>query len=66
MYINEIKNKIIWDDCINVLRNLSNNLIDLILTDPPYGAKQDKGAHSTFILRRLSRLLGQRGRRVWR
>ena len=30
-------NQIIKEDCINFLRNLPNNCIDLIITDPPYG-----------------------------
>jgi DNA modification methylase len=30
-------NKIYFDDCLNLLRRIPNNSIDLILTDPPYG-----------------------------
>lgn len=30
-------NKIIQGDCINYLRKLPNNCIDLLITDPPYG-----------------------------
>ena len=35
--IEEIKNKIINDDCIQVLRCMPDNCVDLLLTDPPYG-----------------------------
>jgi site-specific DNA-methyltransferase (adenine-specific) len=30
-------NKIIYGDCIEVMKNISKNSVDLILTDPPYG-----------------------------
>lgn len=31
-------------DCLEVLREMKDNSVDLILTDPPYGIKADKGA----------------------
>ena len=37
MKIEEIENKIINDDCMNILKQLPDKSIDLILTDPPYG-----------------------------
>ena len=36
-------NKIINDDCLNVMKQLPDKCIDLILTDPPYGIKMDGG-----------------------
>lgn len=30
-------NKIIHGDCVELLKNMPNNCIDLIITDPPYG-----------------------------
>lgn len=35
--LQQIINQIINDDCINVLRDIPDNSIDLLLTDPPYG-----------------------------
>ena len=37
MEIKEIENKIINDDCMNILKQLPDKCIDLVLTDPPYG-----------------------------
>lgn len=34
-------NKIILDDCFNILSKIENNSIDLILTDPPYLISRD-------------------------
>jgi len=42
-------NKIINEDCINVLRNLPNNCIDLIITDPPYGDNVAYGFNNKII-----------------
>ena len=35
--LDEIINKVIQGDCIEVMRNIPDKSIDLILTDPPYG-----------------------------
>ena len=35
--VKELENKIINNDCLNVLKQLPDKSIDLILTDPPYG-----------------------------
>ena len=35
--------KLYNDDCINVLRNVKDNSVDLIITDPPYGVEFSKG-----------------------
>lgn len=37
MEIKEIENKIINDDCMNILKQLPDKCVDLVLTDPPYG-----------------------------
>ena len=34
--INEIVNKIVWGDAIEVVRGIEDNTIDVVLTDPPY------------------------------
>lgn len=36
-------NEIINADCLQVMRNMEDNSVDLILTDPPYGIGADKG-----------------------
>lgn len=35
--INDIENKIINADCMDILKQLPDKCIDLVLTDPPYG-----------------------------
>lgn len=37
--------KIINGDCLEELKKMSDHSIDLILTDPPYGKKADKGTN---------------------
>lgn len=37
--------KLLQGDCLDFMKSLSNNSIDLILTDPPYGKKSDKGTN---------------------
>ena len=39
--INEIKNKIINADCLDILKQLPDKCIDLVLTDPPYRDEKD-------------------------
>ena len=39
-YINQIINA----DCLDILRQLPDKCVDLLLTDPPYGIKADKGS----------------------
>ena len=36
MNIKNLENKIINDDCLNILKQLPDKCIDLVLTDPPY------------------------------
>lgn len=35
--ISEFENKIICGDCIKIMREIPDNSVDLVLTDPPYG-----------------------------
>lgn len=44
------RNKIIYGDCIDVMRNLSNNSVNLIITDPPYGDNVAYGTTNKTIL----------------
>ena len=37
MLLDEIKNKIVNADCLEIMRQLPDKCIDVILTDPPYG-----------------------------
>jgi len=48
---NEEPIKIINDDCLNVLKKIPDNCIDLVLTDPPYGVrkKEDWDNFNNFI-----------------
>ncbi len=39
-------NKIIQGDCIKIMKDFSNNCIDLIITDPPYGDHVGYGWHN--------------------
>jgi len=36
-------NKIICGDCLEVMKEIPDKCVDLILTDPPYGIKEDGG-----------------------
>ena len=36
-------NKIYQGDCLEVMKEMAENSVDLILTDPPYGIKMDEG-----------------------
>lgn len=47
--LDEYINKIINDDCLNVLKQLPDKCIDLVLTDPPYLIKNTTaGGKSNF------------------
>lgn len=45
--IKDIENKIINDDCLNILKQLPDKCIDMVLTDPPYGIKEANGKNLT-------------------
>ncbi|MDR2140448.1 MAG: site-specific DNA-methyltransferase [Deltaproteobacteria bacterium] len=38
--------KIIHGDCIDIMKNMENNTIDLVVTDPPYNLSKDYGNDS--------------------
>lgn len=42
MNIEDLTNKIIHADCMDVLKELPDKCIDLVLTDPPYGIGVNK------------------------
>ena len=42
MNIKDMENKIIHADCMDILKQLPDKCIDLVLTDPPYGAVNRK------------------------
>lgn len=33
----QLKNKILLGDCLEVMRSMPDKCVDLLLTDPPYG-----------------------------
>jgi len=44
-------NKIICGDCIEEMKKMPDNSVDLILTDPPYGKKWTRGSNGIGILK---------------
>jgi DNA modification methylase len=36
-------NKILCGDCLHLMKGIPDKAVDLVLTDPPYGIKMDKG-----------------------
>lgn len=42
-YPDDYINKIIYGDCLEVMKGIPDKSVDLVLTDPPYGVKADKG-----------------------
>lgn len=45
--VEDITNKIICADCIDILKQLPDKCIDLVLTDPPYGIGESKGKNKS-------------------
>ncbi len=43
------KNKIVLGDCLNILKNIDSNSIDLVITSPPYFQQRDYGNGSDGI-----------------
>ena len=41
--IDRYVNKVTWGDCLQVMKRLPDKCVDLVVTDPPYGIKRDKG-----------------------
>lgn len=63
-----IRNQIIWGDCLDVLHGINENSIDLILTSPPYDDLRDYKGYSfefTPISHHLYRVLKEGGVMVW-
>lgn len=51
MGIDEIKNRIINSDCMDILKELPDNCIDLVVTDPPYKKVQGgRTSNKSFVL----------------
>ena len=42
MKIKDFENKVIQGDCLNVLKEIPDNSIDMVLCDLPYGTTQNK------------------------
>lgn len=45
--VEDITNKIICADCLDILRELPDKCVDLVLTDPPYGISEANGKNSS-------------------
>ncbi len=41
-------NKVICDDCLSVMRDMPDNSVDLVLTDPDYNAKDIGPKHRKY------------------
>ena len=37
------RNVVLLGDCLDLMKSIPDKSIDMILTDPPYGIKADKG-----------------------
>ena len=46
MKLEDLIGKITCADCLDILKQLPDKCVDLVLTDPPYGIKADKGSSS--------------------
>jgi len=42
-------NTVICGDCLEVMRGMEDNSVDLVLTDPPYGTKTDQRGESFMV-----------------
>ena len=42
-YPDDYINKILHGDCLELMKQIPDGSVDLVLTDPPYGVKRDKG-----------------------
>jgi len=47
MILEKLKNSVICDDSLHILKQLSDKSIDLVLTDPPYGIGEAKGKNKS-------------------
>lgn len=55
-------NKIIEGDCLEVMRGLPDNSVDLVLTDPPYGIGADKAQKAAAESRKKANWKSKAGR----
>lgn len=64
-YQNDIINKIICDDCVNILPYIPDNSIDLIIADPPYLTTNElwdkKEVFNEIIIKEFYRILSKYG-----
>lgn len=68
MNIEDFKNKVIQGDCLEVMKNIPSNSIDMILTSPPYdNLRTYKGYTFNFegIAKEIYRVLKNGGVCVW-
>ena len=40
-FMKDFKNKIIQGDCLEVMKDMSDNIVDLVVTSPPYDNLRD-------------------------
>ena len=68
-YPDDYINKIICGDCINIMKGIPNDSIDLIVTSPPYGNLRDYGKNWCVCFTQMAyefwRLLKDGGVVVW-
>ena len=53
--IEELKNKVICGDCLEVMKDIPDKSIDCVITDPPYGTKTDQ--RDTFMVGEFSNVM---------
>ena len=53
--IDQLQNRIICADCLDILKQLPDKCVDLVLTDPPYGLNIDGQKQSTNINQKHNR-----------
>ena len=67
-YPDDFINKIICGDCLEVMKNIPDNSIDLVVTSPPYDNLRDYGGYSFDfgnIAKELFRIIKDGGVVVW-
>jgi DNA modification methylase len=47
--INQLLNRVICGDCLEVMKNIPDKSIDLVVTDPPYGVGIDYGVYEDSL-----------------
>jgi len=67
-FMKDFKNKIIQGDCLEVMKDMSDNIVDLVVTSPPYDNLRDyQGYTFNFkeIAKELFRVIKDGGVVVW-